>query len=94
MSGPALDAIDLIEQLGDAVVAADLDGKITYFNAAAEELYGYTAEEILGQDLCMLAPDATSELLTTERSRVLAGETRRVTGHMPDALGRGVRGRA
>ncbi len=82
VSGPALDAIELIEQLGDAVVAADLCGKITYFNAAAEELYGYTADEILGRDLCMLAPDATSELLTTERCRVLAGETRRVTGHI------------
>ena len=41
VSGPALDAIELIEQLGDAVVAADLCGKITLYNAAAEEIYGY-----------------------------------------------------
>jgi diguanylate cyclase (GGDEF)-like protein/PAS domain S-box-containing protein len=82
LSGPVLDAFELIEQLGDAVVAADLDGKITYFNAAAEELYGYSAEETVGRDLSMLAPDATSELLTTERHLVLAGETRRVTGHV------------
>ena len=82
VTGPALDAMDMIEQLGDAVVAADLDGKITYFNAAAEGLYGYSVEEAIGQDLLILAPDATSELLTTERSRVLGGETRRVTGHV------------
>jgi len=82
VSSPALDAIELIEQLGDAVVAANLDGKITYFNAAAEELYGHSAEEIVGQDLSLLAPDGTSQLLTTERNRVLGGETRRVTAHI------------
>ena len=82
VSGLALDATDLIEQLGDAVVAADLDGRITYFNAAAEKLYGYCASETLGRDLGMLAPEGISELITTERSLVLAGETRRVTGHV------------
>jgi PAS domain-containing protein len=52
---------DLIDQLGDAVVAADLDGAITAFNAAAEELYGYAAEEMIGRDIGMLAPAELAE---------------------------------
>ena len=82
LSGPALDTSDLIEQLGDAVVATDLEGRITYCNAAAEELYGYSAEELIGNHMAMLTPEATAELAVIERNRVLAGETRRLIGHV------------
>ncbi len=34
---------------GMAVVAADLDLRITYFNPMAEEIFGYKAEEVLGR---------------------------------------------
>lgn len=33
-----------------ALIATDVTGKITLFNAAAEKLLGYTSEEILGRD--------------------------------------------
>jgi diguanylate cyclase (GGDEF)-like protein/PAS domain S-box-containing protein len=82
VSGPAIDATDLIEQLGDAVVATDLDGRITLFNAAAERLYGYSPEEIIGQSIGVLTPGPVAELAELERCRVLGGETRRLIGHM------------
>jgi diguanylate cyclase (GGDEF)-like protein/PAS domain S-box-containing protein len=82
VSGTGLDAIDLIEQLGDAVVATDCDGRITLFNAAAEELYGYRAEEIIGQSIALLTPEPVAEEAAVERAHVLGGETLRRVGHL------------
>ncbi len=39
----------LLEALGQAVVATDPNGKISYWNAAAEELFGWTQKEMLGK---------------------------------------------
>ncbi|MBN1814130.1 MAG: PAS domain-containing protein, partial [Anaerolineae bacterium] len=39
----------LLDAVGQAVVATDLGGGITYWNRAAEDLYGWTAEEVLGR---------------------------------------------
>lgn len=35
--------------VSDAIIATDLNFKITYINQRAEELYGYTLDEVLGQ---------------------------------------------
>ena len=40
----------------EAIFGADLDGTITSWNAAAETLYGYSAEEMIGANVTMLAP--------------------------------------
>lgn len=40
----------------EAIVSIDPDGRITFFNAAAERLFGYTAEEMLGRTLNDLLP--------------------------------------
>ncbi len=39
----------VLSQMGDAVVAIDSDGRITYFNTAAERLYGIPATEAIGK---------------------------------------------
>jgi PAS domain S-box-containing protein len=42
----------------DAIVILDDRGKVTYWNPAANEIFGYTAEEMLGKDLHqILAPE-------------------------------------
>ncbi|MEU5275540.1 PAS domain S-box protein [Streptomyces asoensis] len=46
----------LVESSQDAILAKTLDGYITYWNAAAQRLYGYTAEEAIGRHVSMLAP--------------------------------------
>jgi PAS domain S-box-containing protein len=53
---------DIIDASGDAIFATSPTGEITSWNAGAEELYGYSAEEALGASLRMLiaprrAPD-------------------------------------
>jgi PAS domain S-box-containing protein len=46
----------LIASSEDAIVGKTLDGKITSWNAGAERLFGYTAEEAVGQPITMLIP--------------------------------------
>ena len=46
----------------DAIIMADNDGSITYWNRAAEEMFGYPAEEISGSKLHQtIIPDRFQE---------------------------------
>jgi PAS domain S-box-containing protein len=52
----------IVENTDDVIVGRDLDGFVTSWNAAAERLFGYTAEEMIGNPLSILIPaDRTSE---------------------------------
>ena len=46
----------IIDTNNDAMITADLSGKITVFNPAAEKIYGYLSNEILGLSLNKLVP--------------------------------------
>ena len=46
-----------VESSNDAIITVSLDGIITSWNKAAEQVYGYSAEEILGKDVSILEPD-------------------------------------
>ena len=68
----------------DAIVAADEDIRITLFNRAAADLFGYSAEEILGEPLDRLLPERLAAL---HRKRMegfaeLPGAVRRANEHI------------
>ncbi|HZA94265.1 MAG TPA: PAS domain S-box protein, partial [Gemmatimonadales bacterium] len=68
----------LVESSADAIVSVSLDGFITDWNAAAEQLFGYTAEEAIGQPLVMLTPtkqaaESESFLAQVERGESIEG---------------------
>ncbi|MGP9833542.1 PAS domain S-box protein [Marinobacter sp. NSM] len=46
----------VLEQCLDAVVSIDENNKVTFFNAAAERLWGYSRQEVLGNNVKMLVP--------------------------------------
>ena len=56
-----------------AVYGVDLDGRVCFWNDAAEELFGWAADEILGGIAPFMPDDATAESLA-RMARVLAGE--------------------
>jgi two-component system cell cycle sensor histidine kinase/response regulator CckA len=46
----------LVASSEDGIVATDLDGVITNWNAAAERLFGYSTAEAVGQSILLLVP--------------------------------------
>jgi PAS domain S-box-containing protein len=48
---------ELTDQLADAVLIADRDGTITYWNRAAERLFGWSASEAVGASLDLIIPE-------------------------------------
>jgi PAS domain S-box-containing protein len=64
----------IVESSDDAIVSKDLDGVITGWNRAAEQMYGYTAADAVGQSIRLIVPD---DLLNEEESvlqRIRRGE--------------------
>ncbi len=58
----------------DALIIVGTDGTICSWNAGAEQMYGYTAEEAIGKPVGMLAPVEQVAIEQRLRDRVLAGE--------------------
>ncbi len=63
----------IVEQSGDAILGSTLDGIATSWNHAAEELLGYTAQEIIGHPLAVLAPPERADEQARMRARIIAG---------------------
>ena len=64
----------IVESSNDAIIGKSLEGIIQSWNAAAERLFGYTAEQAIGQHISLVIPP---DLLTEEEqiiSRLKAGQ--------------------
>ncbi len=75
----------IAQQSSDAIIIHDLEGRISFWNSAAERMFGYRASEILGNSAMQLAPpQRQAELHDTldkvrRRERVEHLETERLT---------------
>jgi len=63
----------LVEAAGVAVIATDLERKVTFLNAAAEQLYGWSRREVLSRDIAEIAGtrdaiEHADEIMATVRS--------------------------
>jgi PAS domain S-box-containing protein len=52
-----VDLLQLLDCVGDAVIVADAHEKIVLWNAAATRIFGYSEEEVLGNNLDLIVPD-------------------------------------
>jgi len=62
----------IVDSSDDAIVSKDLNGVITSWNASAERMFGYTAEEAVGKHITMIIPKDRHE----EEARII-GQIRR-----------------
>src|SRR5271167_3742735 len=61
----------IVDSSQDAIIGKNLDGIVTHWNKGAEHIYGYTAEEVIGRSIAILAPpergDEIPQILETVR---------------------------
>lgn len=60
---------------GDAILSVSTDGTVLSWNPAAEDMFGYTQEEMIGRSKLTLAPPDRHHELETERIRALQGDS-------------------
>jgi PAS domain S-box-containing protein len=63
----------LVEDCPDAVVYADVAGKIRFWNRSATRIFGYEAVETLGQPLDFIVPESLRARHWEGYNRVMAG---------------------
>jgi PAS domain S-box-containing protein len=65
----------LLNSVGQAIIATDMNGKIIYWNYAAEQLYGWQEAEVLGRNVIdILIADTNKEQALEIFQRLLTGE--------------------
>ena len=64
----------IVDSSGDAIIGKTLDGTIISWNKAAEHIYGYTAEEIVGKPITILAPPDRQDEIPKMLDRLRHGE--------------------
>ena len=82
----------LAREAPDAIVYADAEGVIRFWNRGAEQIFGWSAEEAVGRSLDLIIPEKLrdrhwegwNKVMATGRSRYAAGELLAVPGLRKD----------
>ncbi|UCI24629.1 sensor histidine kinase [Mesorhizobium sp. B2-8-5] len=64
----------IVDSSYDAIIGKDLNSIITDWNQAAERVFGYSAEEAIGQSILMLIPDHMQNEESEIIARIRGGE--------------------
>jgi diguanylate cyclase (GGDEF)-like protein/PAS domain S-box-containing protein len=64
----------IVESSGDAIISKTLEGIITSWNDGAQWIYGYSAEEAVGQPISMLVPPERPDEVPQILERIRQGE--------------------
>ena len=64
----------IVQSCEDAIIGKTLDGIVVSWNAGAERIYGYTAEEMSGRSVSILIPAHRAEELTEIVAKITRGE--------------------
>ncbi len=64
----------IVDSSQDAIIGKNLDGIITHWNKGAEHIYGYTAQEMIGRSITVLAPKERTDEIPTILQKIRNGE--------------------
>jgi PAS domain S-box-containing protein len=64
----------IVESSDDAIIGKDLNGIVTSWNQAAERIYGYSAEEMVGKPIAILVPPDRPDEEPAILERIRRGE--------------------
>jgi two-component system sensor kinase FixL len=64
----------IVESSDDAIAGTTLDGVVTSWNKAAERVFGYTAEEMIGQPILRIAVPGQEDDMIDVLNRIKRGE--------------------
>lgn len=64
----------IIGSSDDAIITKDLDGMITSWNNSAMQIFGYNAEEVIGQSITILIPQDRIQEETEILNKIRSGE--------------------
>jgi len=68
-------SVAIIESSEDAIISKSIDGIVQSWNAGAERLYGYAAEEMIGRPMTVLFPSEHRDEETEILARLRHGES-------------------
>jgi two-component system, sensor histidine kinase len=71
---PRAELAAIVESLDEAIIGKTLEGTVTSWNLGAERLYGYTADEVIGRSIVMIAPPGRQSEVTEIMARLEGGE--------------------
>ena len=80
--------VALLESASQAIITADRGGKIVLANRRAEEIFGYTREELLGASLETLLPESRRAVHRREREEFFTHPRARPMGMGMDLVAR------
>lgn len=75
------------ENASSAIITADVDGKIVFWNRTAEKMFGYSADEILAKPLTMIMPERYHHAHKKGLERVANKGKTRITGKIVELDG-------
>ncbi|MCB2195227.1 MAG: PAS domain S-box protein [Bacteroidetes bacterium] len=65
--------LHILKNISDSVIVTNLEGKITYWNQGAKEIFGYSEKEMLGKTPAKLYPDMDPKKLNYDLEKIKAG---------------------
>src|ERR1700689_1260216 len=64
----------IVDSSQDAIIGKNLEGIVTHWNKGAEQIYGYTAQEMIGRPISVLAPREREDEIPAILQKVRNGE--------------------
>src|SRR5579864_1387983 len=64
----------IVDSSQDAIIGKNLDGVVTHWNQGAEHIYGYTAAEMIGRPISVLAPKERADEIPAILEKIRHGQ--------------------